>query len=153
MTNVSKLPEYLLPFKAVPTGQHYFRIEDANGRVFTFLMNMSVRKAEILTAALTQYYLLKYELPELPSGNDNWKYFYPVEGGVTHPVLEGDPYVIVMTRNGGVTDEGDIRPLSYYTNDGKDGNEFSPFPERPLMEVVAYLVVQDNPDYEEVHDD
>lgn len=154
MKNTTELPEYLLPFKAVPTGQHYYRIEDTTGRIFTFVNNMSRRKADILTAALTHYHLLKYDLPELPTpSTDDWKYFYPVQGGATHPVIEGDPYVIVMRRDGEVSDEGEMRPLSYYTNDGKEGNEFSLYPENPHLEVVAYLVVQENPDAEEVSDD
>jgi len=152
MTNTAELPEYLLPFKSVILMPYRFAIEDQNGKMFTSMNSISRVKADIGAAALSHYYMMKYDLPELPC-EDGWKYFYQIQGGATHPVVEGDPYVIVLRRSGVVTDRDDMRPLSYYTNDGKEGNEFSLYPENPQMEVVAYLVVQENPDAEEVSDD
>lgn len=139
---------YLIPFTAVDSGQKYFRIEDDMGLIFTYLSISSSEKAQKVAEALTNQWIRDLELPPLPDTGHEWNYYYPNPPHRNYPLLEGDPYIMVAYREGEdyvVSDE--VRPASYFHNDGKEGNEFIE------NNIYAYCWVQDNPDAQDSNGD
>ena len=145
MSSISKKPEFLIPFIIAESGPRHVGIFDQNGRVYTYLATQSKERADLLCQLLTEHFRKEYGLPcfiEENVENEGWVYFYETEGGGSYPKLANDPYVLVMDTFGVISE--DTRPISYFHNDGKDGNEFAY--DYGHNRKVAYLIIEENPD-------